>query len=122
MSREISNTDDMVSFDTITERVEALEDAERDEMEETEYKVLVALLKETCGYGGDHQWRGDWYPGYMVRDSHFEEYAQTLAEDIGAIDRNATWPLTCIDWAQAARELQMDYSTVEYDGVTFWYR
>ena len=32
------------------------------------------------------------------------------------------WPNTCIDWDQAAGELKMDYSAVDFDGVTYWIR
>ncbi|KKL86611.1 hypothetical protein LCGC14_1942930, partial [marine sediment metagenome] len=83
---------------------------------------LAELLAELKGYGGDHQWKGDWYPVTLIRDSYFKEYAQELADDIGAIDSDLTWPNNCIDWDQATRELQMDYSTVEFDGITYWYR
>lgn len=27
-----------------------------------------------------------------------------------------------VDWERAARELQMDYTPVEFDGVTYWVR
>jgi len=39
------------------------------------------------------------------------EFAQQLAEDVGDIDwANLAWPLTCIDWEWAGRELLMgDY-------------
>lgn len=87
-----------------------------------EYRLLGNFLSEVKGNGGDHQWRGDWYPVIFIADSDFEEYAQEFAEDIGAINRDATWPNNCIDWELAAQELQHDYSTVEYDGVTYWYR
>lgn len=87
-----------------------------------EYRLLGNFLSEIKGCGGDHQWRGDWYPVIFIADDDFEEYAQEFAEDIGAINRDATWPNTCIDWEQAAQELQHDYSTVEYDGITYWYR
>lgn len=50
------------------------------------------------------------------------EYAETLAEDIGAIDRNAGWPLMHIDWEAAADALKMDYRQVDYDGVAYWMR
>jgi len=35
------------------------------------------------------------------------DYAQTLADDIGAINRELAWPHTCIDWAEAWRELEI---------------
>lgn len=83
---------------------------------------LAKLLNELCGAGGDEQWRGDWYPVTLIRDDYFEQYARDLADDIGAINRDATWPNTHIDWEAAARDLQQDYSSVEWDGVTYWYR
>lgn len=49
-------------------------------------------------------------------------HAQELADDIGAIDRNATWPCNCIDWDEAAEQLQQDYTEVDFDGVTYWVR
>lgn len=87
-----------------------------------EFYKLRELLNDLKGYGGDEQWRGDWYPILLIRDSHFRDYAEELAEDIGAINSDAGWPNRCIDWARAARELQVDYSTVEFDGTTYWYR
>lgn len=83
---------------------------------------LESVLDELRGRGGDHQWRGDWYPVTLIRDSAFEDYARDLAEDIGAVSPDASWPRNHIDWASAAAELQDDYSPVRIDGVTYWYR
>ena len=47
---------------------------------------------------------------YSGRFDSDEAFAENLAEEIGAIDSNATWPHTCIDWEQAARELMWDYT------------
>ena len=58
----------------------------------------------------------------LIRDSYFEEYAQELADDIGAIDKDARWPLTHIDWEAAARELKYDYSAVDIEDVRYWIR
>ena len=69
----------------------------------------------------DEGW-ADWeYGALFIRDNYFEEYAQMFAEDIGAVWDNP-WPLSCIDWKQAARELQMDYSSTQYLGKTYWVR
>lgn len=96
-------------------------DTDQDELF-AELARLEALLADCQGAGGDEQWRGDWYPITLIRDDYFEDYARELAEDIGAIDRNATWPLNHIDWPAAAETLKGDYTTVEYEGVTYWTR
>jgi predicted nuclease with TOPRIM domain len=65
----------------------------------------------------------EWHHGVaLIPENDFEEHARDLAEDIGAIDRNAAWPLYCIDWEWAAKELQMDYSSCEYRGDTYLFR
>lgn len=65
----------------------------------------------------------DWKHGEtLILDSYFEEYAQQTAEDIGAIDPKATWPLNFIDWERAADALKMDYNAIEVAGYTYWVR
>jgi hypothetical protein len=66
----------------------------------------------------------DWaYGETLVEDYSFEGYAQELAEDIGLYNASeAQWPLTCIDWAQAARELQMDYTALSFGSHVYWGR
>lgn len=119
MADSIDNYSDIINLRDVIARVEELEES-TDAEELEELKMLQDLLSELAGRGGDKQWRGDWYPLTLIRDSYFKDYAQELTDDIGAIDAN--WPLNCIDWDQAALELQMDYFTVEFDGVTFWAR
>ena len=90
---------------------------EWDDDNDAELAALKALADEASGYAAD------WYYGEtLIRDSYFRDYAMQRAEDIGAIDRNAVWPNTYIDWDQAAGELKMDYSAVDFDGVTYWIR
>lgn len=54
-----------------------------------------------------------------IRESDFEEYAEELAEETGAIDREQNWPNYCIDWERAARDLAMDYTSFEFEGVSY---
>lgn len=82
-----------------------------------ELAALKSLADEAEGYSED--WK---YGATLIRDSYFETYAQEIADDIGAIDSNAKWPLSCIDWKQAAEELQQDYASVDFDDVTYWVR
>ena len=56
----------------------------------------------------------------MIPVDQFEDYAREFADDIGAISRDHSWPLTCIDWEQAARELAMDYAEVTYQGESYY--
>jgi len=125
---EFDKYTDIIDVRDIIERIEEIEDAQESEglitiEAQEELRELSALMEDLrgCG-GGDEKWRGDWYPVTLIRDSYFKDYAQELAEDIGAIPAGLGWPCTCIDWDQAARELQMDYTSVEFDGVTYWTR
>lgn len=131
--RDIDNTQDLIDVRDIIARVEELEtqledagdwlgDGSTPDEGREELATLSAFLADLAGNGGDEEWRGDWYPVTLVRDSYFKEYAQDLAEDIGAIPDNAQWPCRCIDWDKAAWELRMDYTSAEYGGVTYWYR
>lgn len=118
---------DVIDVRDIIGRVEALRN-ERDFEEEladddaAELAMLEGILSELAGCGGDEEFDGDWYPVTLVCDEYFQEYAQELAEDCGMVDTSARWPMNCIDWEQAARELQMDYSSIEIRGFTYWYR
>lgn len=90
-----------------------------DEDETAELAQLEELLDEMKGYGGDHQWEGAWYPVTLIRDSYFEDAMDELLEDIGDLPKDLPSYLTItVDY----KALQQDYSTVEFDGVTYWYR
>ncbi len=119
------NHDDVIDSRDVIEAMEAMleiindDDATQDDCDEaqTEYDKLKALADGASDYAADWE-----YGETLIRDSYFQEYAQDLAEDIGAVNSDATWPNNCIDWKQAARELQMDYTAVDFDGVTYWIR
>lgn len=84
-----------------------------------EYAMIYAVNQE----GADTFGGGDWDGGIiLVSDDYFVEYAEQVASDIGAVSDEHTWPTSYIDWEAAAAALQMDYATVEYDGVIYWAR
>jgi hypothetical protein len=126
MVNVFSLSDDIIDVREMIERIEELEElqelGEYTETPDCELQLLNAIMEELKGYGGDEQWRGDWYPITLVRDSHFQDYAQEIADECGLTDKPVEWPFTCIDWQQAARELRMDYSCIDINGVTYWYR
>ena len=120
-SKEITNFDDMIDSRDIIARIDELAsdvaDDIADDDEKAELVALKALEAEAEPYAPD--WR---YGAQLVRYSYFKEHAQELAEDIGAINSDATWPNNCIDWDEAARQLQQDYTEVDFGGVAYWVR
>lgn len=84
--------------------------------EAEELKVLLQVREDYCG-------SEDFENGEaLIADHYFEEYAEELAENIGAITKGATWPNDCIDWKRAAEQLQQDYSPLDYGQTTYWFR
>jgi antirestriction protein len=50
----------------------------------------------------------DFRYSYCGRYSSGEDYAQELAEDLECIPAKVAWPLSCIDWESAWRDLGYD--------------
>jgi antirestriction protein len=86
-----------------------------------EFEQLTNILEELKGQGGDEQWQGDWYPITLISEVYFVEYAQELCQDIGAIPDDFPSYIE-IDWEVTARNIQMDYSEVDIDGMTYYFR
>lgn len=137
---EICNHDDLLDVRAIIARVEELEDAKEDfehdedgnrnnsewadaEVDDAqELTILESLLSDLKDIGGgDEEWRGDWYPVTLIRDSYFEDHARELVEDCGYISKDMpSW--IEIDWKATARNVRMDYTSIEFEGVTYWTR
>jgi len=80
-----------------------------------EFVTLLEIKEEV------EQYTSEWNSGaFIIADNHFEDYAQELAEDTGAIDRNAKWPLQFVDWGMASDALKEDYTEIIIDGVSYW--
>jgi hypothetical protein len=87
---------------------------------ENEERVsLMTIMEDLRGAGGDEQWRGDWYPITLIRGSYFEEYMDQLIDDIGDIPRDLPAYMRIeLDYSM----LQQDYTSIDIDGVDYWYR
>lgn len=91
---EITNSEDILDSRDIIARIEYLESEKESALEdvpESEYgnrenekwvawedsdeaeelELLSSFLEEFKGYGGDEEWRGDWYPVTLIRDDYF---------------------------------------------------
>lgn len=145
MRREIDNRQDILDSRDIIARIEELQDerdnyqpdtedgipedeeiatksarqtawTEANEDDAAELKALLALQDEASG-------SPDWTFGEaLIRDSYFEDYARDLAEDIGAMPKDNSWPASYIDWDAAVDALKQDYMSVDFDGVEYWIR
>jgi hypothetical protein len=118
----MDNNEDVIDSRDVIERIAELEDmnpADFDAAPELrdELHALLALADEASQYADD--WK---YGSVLVRDSYFTEYAEQLAEDLGMVSRDLSWPLNRIDWDAAADDLKIDYTSVDFDGVTYWIR
>jgi hypothetical protein len=82
----------------------------------SELDALASLADEAPQYSEDWQ-----YGATLIRDSSFTDYAQELCEDLGYLPNDfPAW--IEIDWKATARNIQQDYTSVEFDGVTYWVR
>jgi hypothetical protein len=81
---------------------------------EEETKRLEAL-RELRDEIGD-EWP---YGETMIPVEDFVEYAKELADEIIT---EVSWPLDCIDWTEAARQLAFDYTEVEWEGASYYVR
>lgn len=82
---------------------------------------LLAILDDLRGNSGDEKFRGEWYPLTLIRDSYFTEYAEEFCSDLDVIPKDLP-DYIVIDWDATARNLLQDYTSIDIDGVTYWYR
>jgi hypothetical protein len=130
---------DYFSADEVDARIDELESDMSDLLEafdelgdEATDAVKLAMLKLSDSDEADYEELqklkdfkdevGEWAnaPNFIA-DSQFADHAEELARETTSIDLSS-WPMSCIDWAQAASELQQDYSSVDFDSTTYWYR
>lgn len=115
---EITNSLDTTDSRDIEERIDYLESLDEGVIDGDESSELDKLrqLREDAD-------TSEWSFGVaFISEVYFEDYARELAEDIGAIAKDTSWPATSIDWEAAANELLIDYSSVDFDGVTYYFR
>lgn len=99
---------------TLAQAKEAIKELDRDGLEsliaDKGEEVIEAALE--CGVN-----LSDIDEAYQGSYKSDEDFAREMADQLGSIDKNASWPNTCIDWEWAAKELMYDYS--EHNGHYF---
>lgn len=124
----IDNTADILDSRDIIDRIATLQ-RERDNFAQevgpewhdvnpedaAELAALEALQEEAEGYCPD--WK---HGATLIRDSYFTDYMQELLEDIGGVPKDMPEYLV-IDWDATARNIQQNYTEVDFDGVAYWF-
>lgn len=123
---DISSSADIIDSRDILQRISELESLIGDMQEEdeadspdlSEEKEELRLLKalqeecETCTSEFE-------YGTPLIRESHWVEYCEEMCRDIGDMPRDIPWYIE-IDWEATADNIACDYSTVDYDGITYY--
>lgn len=64
----------------------------------------------------------DWiYGAILIRETYFVGYCQGLCQDIGDLPKEIPAYLV-IDWDKTADNIRVDYSEIDFDGVTYLVR
>lgn len=81
-----------------------------------ELAALSKLAEEASGYAAD------WEHGEtLIRDTYFTEYTEEMLEDCGYIPKDLPGWIV-LDMEATAKNVQQDYTSVDFDGVTYWVR
>ena len=122
---EINSNDDIIDVRDIIERIGEIahdlttysaEAHAHPELVE-EHAALCAIMRDLKGNGGDEEWRGDWYPVTLIRDSYFKQAMDEMVADCYTLPELPSFMTVTLDYVA----LQMDYTSTEIDGVTYWY-
>ena len=132
---DLSKYDDMVNANDIDARIDEIETemscafeaavafdfesvfadgVSTDDVEEL--RTLRSVRDQASAYSND--WR---HGVTLISDRYFKQYAMDYAEESAGVSSSA-WPFTCIDWDKAAAELRTDWTSIDFDGETFWLR
>jgi hypothetical protein len=126
MTTTIDNTDDIIDSREVIERIAALEETRENMTDAVEHwpgsdgadelASLTALADEASQYSED--WS---YGSTLIRRSHFTDYCKELLEDCGDLPKNLPSYIE-IDWEATARNLEVDYTPVDFGGVEYLIR
>lgn len=117
MTNTIDNTDDVIDSRDVIARLEYLRDGDGlTDDEKCELDALIKLDEEGRDYAPDWE-----YGATLIRDSYFTDYARELLEDCGDIPKDIPHYIA-IDWDRTAENIRVDYTPVDFGGITYWVR
>lgn len=106
----ISNRDNIIYSTDIIDRIEKLKDEDTSD----ELIALKQLAKEASS-------SPDWeYGEYLIRNSYFTKYIMEFLRDCGELPKLPHYII--INEEATANNIQQDYISVNFNGVTYWIR
>jgi DNA repair exonuclease SbcCD ATPase subunit len=77
-------------------------------------------LKDLNGEGENAS--SDWRHGEtLIRESYFTDYCEELCKDVGDLPREIPHYIV-IDWEATANNIKADYTSIDFDGETYYVR
>lgn len=102
-------------FESILFEEEEIQSWKEDWLDEIEEITDIDTLEDEVS-------SSEWDFGiYFIEEDDFEEYVKELLEDCGYISRDFPSWIT-IDWTSTAENVKQDYTEVEFQGQTYYYR
>lgn len=137
--RTVSNSEDVMDSRDVIKRLEelqsdlddlqtAVDDAEEGEEKDDaqaaiddwddrdEYNAIKSFAEE--GENATSEWTSG---ETLIRESYWVEYVEEMLKDIGDLPRDIPWYIE-IDWEKTAANIAADYTTIDFDGVTYYIR
>ena len=115
MTNKPTNSDDVIDSRDILDYIWEHEDNE-DFKEEVE--ALQKVVDEYCNEY-DEGLKDLEFGVFFIKDDYFEDYMWDYFLECNQVDE----ALECyIDIAAFARDQQYDYSSIDFDGETYWYQ
>jgi hypothetical protein len=109
----------LVNGEELDEDDRALAAKELTPLNEEEKDRLVELQKLEKELPGGIYYASRNYS--LIHESDFPDYAKEMAESTHEVNLNK-WPFNCIDWTEAASEIECDFDSVEFEGESYFYQ
>lgn len=91
-------------------------------LKEVDYSELEELISLLEAAEEAESYNSDWRHGCELIASHyFPRWVREYAEETTGQDMSM-WPFDCIDWDQAAKDIESDYSEIGLNGSTYYVR
>lgn len=101
-------------IDDIDLHLEGYREKYQDEVEE--YEELKSFCEELEDYAVDYQ-----HGETIIHEDYFTEYCEDMVKDCGYISDDLPGWIE-INWEDTADNMKVDYTTVEYQGDTYYVR